>query len=45
MEAKKETRGRNAKDPKDKVVPVTTYVKAKNRIKAKKLIDNAVKGL
>ena len=45
MEAKKETRGRKEKDPKEKIVPVTTYVKAKNRIKAKKLIDQVTEGL
>ena len=39
------TRGRKKKDPKKKIVPVTTYVRAENLIKAKKIIDKAVEGL
>ncbi len=44
MEAKT-TRGRNKKDPKKKVVPVTTYVRQENKSKAKKLIDKITEGL
>lgn len=43
MEAKKETRGRKEKDKGEKIVPITTYVKAKHRIEAKEAIDKTAK--
>lgn len=45
MENSKSTRGRKKKDPLILIVPVTTYVKKKNKEKAQIIIDKAVKDL
>lgn len=37
--------GRKKVDPKEKIVPITTHVKAKYKVKGKKLIDEVVKEL